>query len=394
MASEPPQSQTPNLFYYNGPPFNISFDIHSRTHTGRHMRAVLARARRPRRRPKMDIEEYLLQYTTATFTTPKCITKPPAHLAWLPPGFFSGSDAALLMTVLQPKLHYRKLLGLAFRDLPAQFGTGLVLTPPALIELQERAIGVTILYRRLRHAFKRLLHAFLARKIAARSTVDDDPITLEPIQKPVYITDMAGRWRYAFEASTIFNSIRAQLRHCYYGWPSPVAPRNPCTNSPLKWQQIWSVRQQLIRHGLACWELEAFVERSMKLDTFTRGFGVALHQEMQVRELAAREATDGCEALVDFILEMGEYTDVDVDYSHINAFKLAFADPVGSTHPYVVAWKMLYTRYILNCPQVSLDSSAIAYFNTTAHKHMQISARAYLRVFGEFYRDFTGDNGV
>jgi hypothetical protein len=298
------------------------------------------------------------------------------------------------MTVLQPKLHYRKLLGLAFRDLPAEFGTGLVPTPPALIELQERAIAVTILYRRLRHAFKRLLHAFLVRKIAARSTVADDPITLEPIQKPVHITDMVGRWRYVFEASTIFNSIRAQLRHCYYGWPSPVAPRNPYTNSPLKWQQIWSVRCQLLRHGLACWELEAFVERSMKLDTFTRGFGVALHQEMQVRELAAREMMDGCDALVDFILEMGEYTELAVDPVHINAFKLAFADPVDSTHPYVVAWKMLYTRYILNCPQVSLDSSAIAYFNNTVHKHVQNSARAYLRVFGEFYRDFTGVTAV
>jgi hypothetical protein len=239
-----------------------------------------------------------------------------------------------------------------------------------------------------------MVHIWIWRKIKRRIPAEIDPVTLEPIQKPVTIYDMKRRWQHTFEASTLFNNIRAQLRNSNYGWPHPVLPRNPYTNSQLTPYQVWSARNQLLSYGLACWELEAFVEKGMHIDVYTRGHIISLYQTMRLRELDTRDPSDGQESLVEFIEEMASMNGVYITANNLYVLNRAPINADFFTHPYVVTWRLLYKRYLEYCSDVALDGHILMYSSDSVERSIKMNARSLLLLIDEFCEEYMDSEGV
>ena len=113
--------------------------------------------------------------------------------------------------------------------------------------------------QRARFSMKRLAAAWIIKR---RCTLvnDTDPYTLEEPLQPIKIVDWELRRIYRFEAKSILRDMIEKLLMSDNLFFTPKRPRNPLTNLPLNYGQLYSVWKQLRAVGRTHWILEAFAK--------------------------------------------------------------------------------------------------------------------------------------
>lgn len=133
---------------------------------------------------------------------------------------------------------------------------------------EERDMMLALLQQNalIRYRLRKFCHKW--RLTHMKNVNEDDPITLAPIEKPVYIYSYSNRRRYVYEAETLAKDIHKKLLHTDIEIPCPLAARNPLTNEVLTLAQLISVYKQCRAYGKTHWTMESYAKCSFDMPTF------------------------------------------------------------------------------------------------------------------------------
>lgn len=115
-----------------------------------------------------------------------------------------------------------------------------------------------------------IMKQFLMKWRLKRHTVinDTDVVTMNPIQKPVYLHSFPGKCVYVFEADSVMKDIHKKLLHNDGEFPDPIFPKNMFTNETLTMGQLLSLIQQCKTYGKTTWTIESFLELGLNISKF------------------------------------------------------------------------------------------------------------------------------
>ena len=130
-----------------------------------------------------------------------------------------------------------------------------------------------------------------------------DPVTLEPIRKPVYLFDHRAKRTFVFEATTLHRSIRSALTFQLYTVSDPKPPKNLFTNTPFSYGQLAVLYSQLQAYGLMSLELVAWRKMAFCITRYRMYMESWLHVDAHRQEIYAANSEDGQEMLLDFIID-------------------------------------------------------------------------------------------
>jgi hypothetical protein len=117
-------------------------------------------------------------------------------------------------------------------------------------------LGIVYKNQRLRTAFAHLARRWIWKRFKQGN--QEDLMTGEIPKSPVTLVDWASRSSYIFEPRTICRDmVQRLLMTTYGGFPKPLLPRNPYTNTDMTEGQFYNVMRQLRQHGITHWILEA-----------------------------------------------------------------------------------------------------------------------------------------
>jgi hypothetical protein len=298
----------------------------------------------------------------------------PRILRWLPAGFLRpGLESAVLGLLEHPTKFYDFMTN--FKDI--QYAGE-----------STRYLSLAIMITRMRWAFKRLACVAIRRSIDRRRPLaTTDPITLEPIRNPVIVYDMATRWRYAYDPTSLIAYIRTQLTASMYGYPEPQVPRNPITNMNFTLPQLYSINQQLAMRGKQCWQLGAYLSTGAHMSTYLRQHIVSLYRDDCIREVLEHSNPSGQASLVEFILtaltNIPETNRVQLQLVIEHALEL----PSTRDHPYLGAWRKLYKRSLIECSSVSIDTLVLIHGDDDSMRELSHVAANLVRCFPQFCAD-------
>lgn len=161
-----------------------------------------------------------------------------------------------------------------------------------------------IIETRLRYQFKRLLNAWLQKKMDRKSSDLIDIVTMNPIQRPIYVYDGKHRRRYIFEADSLNKSIKRNLYAQQYTIPGPKKPVNIITNKPFTYVQLVSIYDQLLTTRVRIEDFSAFRKFQFKLETWKLYMYNHLYMAAIKEELYNYQSMDGKDMLEDFMKDM------------------------------------------------------------------------------------------
>jgi hypothetical protein len=158
---------------------------------------------------------------------------------------------------------------------------------------------------KLRIAFRTLLVRWRQWRYAAIAdpVAQMDPVTLEPIRKPVYLFDHRAKRTFVFEATTLHRSIRSALTFQLYMVSDPKAPKNLFTNTPFSYGQLTSLFNQLQAHGLMTFELMAWRKMAFCISRYRMYMDTWLQVDAHRQEIYSVNSEDGQEMILDFVIE-------------------------------------------------------------------------------------------
>lgn len=157
---------------------------------------------------------------------------------------------------------------------------------------------------KLRIAFRSLLVRWRQWRYAqVAPEAQMDPVTLEPIQRPVSLFDHRAKRIFVFEATTLHRSIRSALTFQLYTVSDPKAPKNLFTNTPFSYGQLTSLFNQLLAHGQMSFELMAWRKMAFCITRYKMYMEGWLHVNAQRQEIYAINSEDGQEMLLDFVID-------------------------------------------------------------------------------------------
>jgi hypothetical protein len=130
-----------------------------------------------------------------------------------------------------------------------------------------------------------------------------DPVTLEPIERPVYLFDHRAKRTFVFEATTLNQAIRSALTFQLYTVSDPKAPKNLFTNTPFSYGQLTSLFNQILNHGRMSFELMAWRKMAFCITRYKMYMEGWLRVDAQRQEIYAVNSEDGQEMLLDFVIE-------------------------------------------------------------------------------------------
>lgn len=178
---------------------------------------------------------------------------------------------------------------------------------PSPTYFQQRGADTRVDYgtdRKLRHSFRSLLvlwRQWCYAQVPPEAQMD--PVTLEPIQKPVYLFDHRAKRTFVFEATTLHRSIRSALTFQLYTVSDPKPPKNLFTNTPFSYGQLVALYSQLQAYGLLSLELLAWRKVAFCITRYRMYMESWLHMDAHRQELYAPDSEDGQEMLLDFVIE-------------------------------------------------------------------------------------------
>jgi len=161
-----------------------------------------------------------------------------------------------------------------------------------------------IIETRLRYQFKRLLNAWLQRKMNRKTSDLIDIVTMSPIQHPIYVYDGKQRRRYVFEADSLNKSIKRNLYAQEYTIPGPKKPVNIITNRPFTYVQLVSIYDQLLSTRTRIEDFSTFRKFQFKLETWKLYMYNHLYMAAVKEELYNYQSMDGKDMLEDFMKDM------------------------------------------------------------------------------------------
>jgi hypothetical protein len=157
---------------------------------------------------------------------------------------------------------------------------------------------------RLRYQFKRLLNAWLQKKMDRKTSDLIDIVTMNPIQHPIYVYDGKHRRRYVFEADSLNKSIKRNLYAQEYTIPGPKKPVNTIINRPFTYVQLVSIYDQLLTTRTRIEDFSAFRKFQLRLETWKLYKYNHLYMPAIKEELYNYQSGDGKDMLEDFIKDM------------------------------------------------------------------------------------------
>jgi hypothetical protein len=103
--------------------------------------------------------------------------------------------------------------------------------------------------QRIRFQLRRIVNAYLYKKMRRRIVGEKDVGTLEsiPLRDLVFVCDVPSRSVYHFHVNTIHRHIVGNLRYQSLAISSPKAPKNPYTNLPWSTGQLLVIFDQIHR---------------------------------------------------------------------------------------------------------------------------------------------------
>ncbi len=114
----------------------------------------------------------------------------------------------------------------------------------------------------------KLAKRFLIWKAKQNIINTEDPVTLEKPKKPIFVTDIAQKCTFLYEASTLRRAMSDKLITSDYMFPKPSFPVNILSNKEFSLGQIKYVYDQLKQHGEISWSLERFRASHFNLNRF------------------------------------------------------------------------------------------------------------------------------
>lgn len=161
-----------------------------------------------------------------------------------------------------------------------------------------------IVEARLRYQLKRLVNAWLRRKMDRKSSDLIDIVTMNPIQHPIFVYDGKQRRRYVFEADSLNKSIKRNLYAHEYTIPGPKKPVNIITNRPFTYAQLVSIYDQLLSTRTRIEDVSIFRKFQFKLETWKLYMYNHLYMAAIKDELYNVQSMDGKDMLEDFMKDM------------------------------------------------------------------------------------------
>jgi len=129
-----------------------------------------------------------------------------------------------------------------------------------------------------------------------------------------------------------------------YLFYEPKEPRNPFTNLPLTYGQLYSIHHQLRAYGVFHWMLEAFAKKNYHLCDFVEMHETAL-KRLMIERAFNMDYTQlyMIEIMIDFIVEQHDNQFRDCDKCmYVWALKHA------SNNPFIKKWRELcYEHYVV-----------------------------------------------
>lgn len=151
----------------------------------------------------------------------------------------------------------------------------------------------------LRWLFKRFVNRWRTKRFKKINEVDC--ITLNPIQKPIFIVNFTNRVIYTFESDSILQHIHKKLLHHDGQMPEPLLPQNPFTNEKFSVFQLIEIYNQANQYGKIPWSYALFSKSQYSIDNFLKYHRKTLRIHALKSILFHQGDWDGIDLLLNFI---------------------------------------------------------------------------------------------
>jgi len=193
------------------------------------------------------------------------------------------------------------------------------------MSFREETFKEYMIEMRLRFVFRKLLNAWLRRRMDKKSSDLVDPITLNPIEVPIYVYSNRERRRYVFEAESLNKAIKKNLFAQQYTVPHPKRPINILTNRPFSYVQLISIYDQLLSTRCRMEDFSMFRRWQFKLDVWKHRCYNQIYIAAIREELYNYQSVDGRDMLEDFIKDMMSLTNIGLT----NTFEIILANAIS-----------------------------------------------------------------
>ena len=208
---------------------------------------------------------------------------------------------------------------------------------------------IKILYKKIilfTTHIKRLMRAHCIAKSLCNVKNVNDPVTLDPPQKPIHVIDYANRLSYVYDASTLKRTIENRILFSDYMFPDPKPPINMLSNEPFTRGQLFSIIDACTAYGEFSWILDRFLHCDCVLNVFE----VRYKQNLKLEAISSyfkNQKLYAKDTIIDFF---GAYLEA---YHMDDTILESFADLYEKClegkrmHPYIQQWISITKRYYI-----------------------------------------------
>ena len=165
--------------------------------------------------------------------------------------------------------------------------------------VKDQIYELYIYEMRIRWQLKRLLMLWRIYKLNKKAEPVIDLVTMQHIEKPVYIYDRSRR--YTFEAKTLSQTISSYLLHQSGSFSKPLDPKNIYTNTYFTYSQLVSIYYQLQSHGFMSWVIGLFKDADFRIGRFISMNYRLLTLKAVKYQLDKTDTEDSIEMVINFV---------------------------------------------------------------------------------------------
>ena len=206
---------------------------------------------------------------------------------------------------------------------------------------------------------------------------ETDIVTFETPVNPIILYDWTSKYKYVFEASTLYKCITDRLQFAVNMFVKPTEPVNPFTNLPLTLGQVHFLIDELLRRGRSNWILLAFRSSGYSLETLLKHHRQSL-QFYTIRREFGITLSESAKVCVSSFRD-DRYEDIS-SYYYVNHI-WDWAIETVPNHPDVVPWINLTRRYYMYLSGDSNENRNIIYDD--ARKLTEGSHRGIIKTWKE-----------
>lgn len=165
--------------------------------------------------------------------------------------------------------------------------------------IKDQIYELYIYEMRVRWQLKRLLMLWRVYKLNKKAEPIIDLVTLQHIEKPVYIYDRSRR--YTFEAKTLSQTISSSLLHQSGSFAHPLDPKNIYTNKQFTYSQLVSIYYQLQSYGYMSWVIGLLKDADFRINRFMTINYRLLTLKAIKYQLDKTDTEDSIEMIINFV---------------------------------------------------------------------------------------------